>query len=713
MPHFAPHRIYPTESRFMLCQVLLLVATILTTTASAYAQDSSPSNPCGDRGQDGYLVKFKTQFHTQAAATARRQANTLRSMNAESKFAFSGALAGLHFVQSTDMAGSSPEAALRSNSQIEYVVPNCRIQAFDTGYTVAGFVRGNAGNNTDGRLSLVYGAGEGLSITKPDTTTTRVNIPSKQLGPFFLSYRPRELTFQKLLGSPFSSIAAATMVETIGNGGSSSAAGLSIIGNDQGSLVPLVDMSGLDGVQSIFSPMTAMGDLSGDGIDDVVWAAPNGSSTQVKVSFSETPLVWGNATFNGHSGKVFAVPSYGNKPAYLVSRSGAWIGQPQVVEVAPYLGNRLFGPPSTVLNLNSAQQISVGDLNGNGSPDIAVVSSEGLRVYMNDGSWNLALTDGWNFGNSGLTSPEVTVADLDNDGQNDIIIVDEGAAVVFRNVGGTFPTYSWIPLNNGDSSFELDDIDRDGYLDIVFTDLNRLVFPAYNTTAATRSANPGAPDAFKFEIDTSYQFVLPSTPFGARGMDPLGVWGTQVTLRSASNPSFVRQIRTDRNGQFTFKKVPAGQYTLTLQDPTLLLRTTSMSINVTGNTAGLAVFGRSDFLPAQIPAPSVSAISRTNDPAFDLLWGLHNGGQSGGISDVDMNIPEAWRFTKGDPSVVVAVLDSGVDINHPDLKANISFNPGSATQAGYNTVDNNSVMIPSMHGTHVSGTIAAVADNGV
>jgi len=54
-----------------------------------------------------------------------------------------------------------------------------------------------------------------------------------------------------------------------------------------------------------------------------------------------------------------------------------------------------------------------------------------------------------------------------------------------------------------------------------------------------------------------------------------------------------------------------------------------------------------------------------DDPEFGQLWGLHNEGQTGGTPDADIDAPEAWDIQTGSGSVV-AVVDSGVDYNHPD-----------------------------------------------
>jgi subtilisin family serine protease len=115
-----------------------------------------------------------------------------------------------------------------------------------------------------------------------------------------------------------------------------------------------------------------------------------------------------------------------------------------------------------------------------------------------------------------------------------------------------------------------------------------------------------------------------------------------------------------------------------------------------------------------------------NDIFFDNLWGLHNTGQTGGTPDADIDAPEAWDITPGSSNIVVAVLDSGVDYNHPDLAANIWINPGEIAGngidddsngyiddvKGWDFVDDDNDPVDSDdHGTHVAGTVAAVGNN--
>ena len=96
-----------------------------------------------------------------------------------------------------------------------------------------------------------------------------------------------------------------------------------------------------------------------------------------------------------------------------------------------------------------------------------------------------------------------------------------------------------------------------------------------------------------------------------------------------------------------------------------------------------------------------------NDPLFDQQWHYHNTGQNGGQPGADIDLLNAWDIEKGNPNVIVAVIDDGIDFNHPDLAANM----WSGT--GYNFVDNMTTVIPGFHGTHVAGTVAAVNNNGI
>jgi subtilisin family serine protease len=94
-----------------------------------------------------------------------------------------------------------------------------------------------------------------------------------------------------------------------------------------------------------------------------------------------------------------------------------------------------------------------------------------------------------------------------------------------------------------------------------------------------------------------------------------------------------------------------------------------------------------------------------NDTGFGNCWGLHNTGQSGGTVDADMDAPEAWDVTTGDPNIIVVVLDTGVDTSHPDL----NWIPGIDTTSDGG--DGNPVNSLDNHGTPVAGCVAAIINN--
>ena len=56
-----------------------------------------------------------------------------------------------------------------------------------------------------------------------------------------------------------------------------------------------------------------------------------------------------------------------------------------------------------------------------------------------------------------------------------------------------------------------------------------------------------------------------------------------------------------------------------------------------------------------------------NDSGFPNCWGIHNTGQSGGTADMDMDGPEAWDITTGSSSIIVVIIDVGVQPDHPDI----------------------------------------------
>ena len=131
-----------------------------------------------------------------------------------------------------------------------------------------------------------------------------------------------------------------------------------------------------------------------------------------------------------------------------------------------------------------------------------------------------------------------------------------------------------------------------------------------------------------------------------------------------------------------------------------------------------------------------------NDPLFNQLWGLHNTGQTvrgvTGTPGADIQAAEAWDITTGSPNVIIAVIDTGIAYDHPDLAPNMWTNPGEIPDDGLDNDGNGFVDdyygydffnndghpmdVPLQagisfgkvgHGTSLAGTIAAAGNNSL
>ena len=146
----------------------------------------------------------------------------------------------------------------------------------------------------------------------------------------------------------------------------------------------------------------------------------------------------------------------------------------------------------------------------------------------------------------------------------------------------------------------------------------------------------------------------------------------------------------------------------------------------------VATFLQSNLHVASVePDYLVKAIQTPNDAQFGKLWGLKNTVGTG----PDIGVSNVWDRTTGSKDIVVGIIDSGIDYNHPDLAANIWKNFGETGTdvsgkdktsngidddnngyiddwRGWNFIrNNNNPMDDNEHGTHVAGTIGAVGNN--
>lgn len=132
-------------------------------------------------------------------------------------------------------------------------------------------------------------------------------------------------------------------------------------------------------------------------------------------------------------------------------------------------------------------------------------------------------------------------------------------------------------------------------------------------------------------------------------------------------------------------------------------------VSIGGETAAVVCDVPSETVPRFVAEARSEGLSRyveprmqfhanfvPDDPYQDLQWSLEN-----------MEAYSAWNVTTGDPQVLVAVVDTGVDYNHPDLARNY-------VALGYDWVnDDADPMDDNGHGTHCAGIVAAGLDNGI
>jgi thermitase len=128
-----------------------------------------------------------------------------------------------------------------------------------------------------------------------------------------------------------------------------------------------------------------------------------------------------------------------------------------------------------------------------------------------------------------------------------------------------------------------------------------------------------------------------------------------------------------------------------------------------------------NFLASLAPAP-LELNYTPNDPQFGRLWGLRNTGDNepngrvAGVAGADIKAIQAWDLTRGSRDVTIAVIDTGIDYRHEDLRDNMWVNPDPNAEDvhGYNFVNNTgNPWDGNGHGTHCAGTIGAIHNNAL
>lgn len=210
----------------------------------------------------------------------------------------------------------------------------------------------------------------------------------------------------------------------------------------------------------------------------------------------------------------------------------------------------------------------------------------------------------------------------------------------------------------------------------------------------------------------------PGTALASEAGSLVNDFGAKV-LYEFDTPGGVHKSDT---GEFLHLKLPAG--VSVAEAMAAMAKDDRVAFAEPNNTYGLPeiIEGESPTAPANV----------SDDPKVGQLYGLHNTGQTGGTEDADIDAPEAWAThtgrTQSDGGTLLAVVDTGIDYNHPDLKDNMWTNTGEVAGDGidndgngviddvygYNAFDDSGdPMDGHSHGTHCAGTIAAKGNNGV
>lgn len=132
---------------------------------------------------------------------------------------------------------------------------------------------------------------------------------------------------------------------------------------------------------------------------------------------------------------------------------------------------------------------------------------------------------------------------------------------------------------------------------------------------------------------------------------------------------------------------------------------------------GLFAFAEPDFIKLNMiesaPMPMVAPPPPPNDPLYNTQWALDNTGSNStpvGTLDADMDVPDAWLITTGSSTIKIAIIDTGVDLAHPDLAGNLL---GGFDATGQGTNGGPLGTGANAHGTSCAGQVAAIGNNNL
>jgi subtilisin-like proprotein convertase family protein/subtilisin family serine protease len=225
------------------------------------------------------------------------------------------------------------------------------------------------------------------------------------------------------------------------------------------------------------------------------------------------------------------------------------------------------------------------------------------------------------------------------------------------------------------------------------------------------------PSLRSLESDKDVEFVVPVFREPKSGLRLVATDEITVRFKSGTTPEAIERINRENDAEIIEKnRFVQNQFILRLKDPKDVLAAANRY-----QSSDLTEFAEPNFVTETKKA------AVPNDEYFHEQWHLHNTGQDGGLVGEDVRARDAWDITQGSPGIVIAAIDDGVDIEHPDLQANIWKNPNPADPDvnGWNFFSDNDNPRPQKfsppyddldgndsHGTPCAGVAAAVGNNG-
>jgi hypothetical protein len=294
------------------------------------------------------------------------------------------------------------------------------------------------------------------------------------------------------------------------------------LGNGDGTFQPPTWITANAGAGAV-----AVGDFNGDGkLDVALWGNENGNmALQIYLGDGK-----GDLTYSG----TYVAPnsnSFGPTEADLQVADVNGDGKLDIIGNTPYNGVFVFpgngdGTFGTAANYSTnadiapGMAIAIGDLNGDGKPDIAVSINRGMSVLLNNGDGTFGAPTYYNASSyQGAGQAGIAIADLNNDGKNDVIATNFNGVFEFLNKGhGKFAVKD-TKAPAGTQVLTVGDMNGDGKMDFAVADGGGDVFTYLGDGTGKFTAGPGYPNSQAYYSDFPLNLAL--TDFNGDGAPDL------------------------------------------------------------------------------------------------------------------------------------------------------------------------------------------------